>query len=69
MTVAGLVTSVQHRTARNSGNQYGIVQVEDFGGEITVMFMGKTYQEFAPALVGDSIVVVRGPGRACATTG
>jgi DNA polymerase-3 subunit alpha len=60
VTVAGLVTSVQHRTARNSGNQYGIVQVEDFGGEITVMFLGKTYQEFAPALVGDSIVVVRG---------
>jgi DNA polymerase-3 subunit alpha len=60
VTVAGLVTSVQHRTARNSGNQYGVVQVEDFGGEITVMFLGKTYQEFAPALIGDSIVVVRG---------
>ncbi|MGN6502371.1 MAG: OB-fold nucleic acid binding domain-containing protein, partial [Pseudolysinimonas sp.] len=60
VTVAGLVTSVQHRTARNSGNPYGMVQVEDFGGEITVMFMGKTYQEFAPALVGDSIVVVKG---------
>ncbi len=60
VTVAGLVTSVQHRTARNSGNQYGMVQVEDFGGEITVMFLGKTYQEFAPALIGDSIVVVRG---------
>ncbi len=60
VTLAGLVTSVQHRTARNSGNQYGIVQLEDFGGEITVMFLGKTYQEFSPALVGDSIVVVRG---------
>ncbi|MEL4318599.1 DNA polymerase III subunit alpha [Leifsonia sp. YIM 134122] len=60
VTIAGLVTSVQHRTAKNSGNQYGMIQVEDFGGEITVMFMGKAYQEFAPALVGDSIVVVRG---------
>ncbi|MEO8262399.1 MAG: DNA polymerase III subunit alpha, partial [Pseudolysinimonas sp.] len=60
VTVAGLVTSVQHRTARNSGNPYGIVQVEDFGGEITVMFLGKTYHEFAPALIGDSIVVVKG---------
>jgi DNA polymerase-3 subunit alpha len=60
VTVAGLVTSVQHRTARNSGNQYGIVQVEDFGGEITVMFLGKAYQEFSPALVSDSIVVVKG---------
>ncbi len=60
VTVAGLLTSVQHRTARNSGNQYGIVQVEDFGGEISVMFLGKTYQEFSPALTSDSIVVVRG---------
>ena len=60
VTVAGLVTSVQHRVARNSGNQYGIVQIEDFGGEISVMFLGKAYQEFAPALINDAIVVVRG---------
>ncbi|WP_372508483.1 DNA polymerase III subunit alpha [Salinibacterium sedimenticola] len=59
VTIAGLVTSVQHRTARNSGNQYGLVTVEDFGGEITVMFLGKTYQEFSPALAADSIVVIR----------
>ncbi len=60
VTIAGLVTSVQHRTAKNSGNQYGMIQVEDFGGEMTVMFMGKAYQEFSPALTGDSIVVIRG---------
>ncbi len=60
VTIAGLVTSVQHRVARNSGNPYGIVQVEDFGGEIAVMFLGKTYQEFAPALTSDAIVVVKG---------
>lgn len=60
VTIAGLMTSVQHRTARNSGNQYGIVQVEDFGGEISVMFLGKTYQEFGPALTSDAIAVVRG---------
>jgi DNA polymerase-3 subunit alpha len=60
VSVAGLLTSVQHRTARNSGNQYGMVVVEDFGAEITVMFMGKTYQEFAPALASDSIVVIKG---------
>ncbi|MDI2098232.1 DNA polymerase III subunit alpha [Klugiella sp. YN-L-19] len=59
VTIAGLVTSVQHRVARSSGNQYGMVQVEDFGGEITAMFMGKTYQEFAPLLENDSIVVLR----------
>ena len=60
VTIAGLVTSVQHRTARNSGNQYGLVQIEDFSGDITVLFLGKTYQEFSPALTNDAIVVVRG---------
>ncbi|THG33453.1 DNA polymerase III subunit alpha [Naasia lichenicola] len=60
VTIAGLVTEVQHRTAKNSGNQYGMVEVEDFGGTITVMFMGKAYQEFAPALATDTVVVVRG---------
>jgi DNA polymerase-3 subunit alpha len=60
ITVAGLLTSVQHRTARNSGNQYGIAQLEDFSGEVSVMFLGKTYQEFGPALVADAIVVVKG---------
>jgi DNA polymerase-3 subunit alpha len=37
-----------------------MITVEDFSGEITVMFMGKAYQEFAPGLQADSIVVVRG---------
>jgi DNA polymerase-3 subunit alpha len=60
VTIAGLVTAVQHRVAKSSGNQYGMITVEDFSGEITVMFMGKAYQEFAPSLVGDAIVVVRG---------
>jgi DNA polymerase-3 subunit alpha len=60
VTLAGLVTDVQHRVARNSGNQYGLVQIEDFGGSITVMFLGKAYQEFAPGLIADSVVVVRG---------
>ncbi|WP_255563083.1 DNA polymerase III subunit alpha [Homoserinimonas sp. OAct 916] len=60
VTVAGLITGVQHRMARKSGNMYGMAEVEDFGGEITVMFMGKAYQEFSPALVNDSVVAVRG---------
>ncbi|MCT7009313.1 hypothetical protein M1749_23500, partial [Salmonella enterica subsp. enterica serovar Oranienburg] len=46
VTVAGLVTSVQHRVAKASGNPYGMITVEDFNGEVTVMFMGKTYTEF-----------------------
>lgn len=60
VTVAGLITSVQHRVAKQSGNPYGMITVEDFNGEITVMFMGKTYLEFQSMLVADSIMVVRG---------
>ena len=58
--VAGLVTSVQHRVAKSSGNPYGMITVEDFDGEVTVMFMGKTYTEFQSMLQADSILVVRG---------
>ncbi|HEX5729682.1 DNA polymerase III subunit alpha [Microbacterium sp.] len=60
VTVAGLVTSVQHRVAKSSGNPYGLITVEDFDGEVTVMFMGKTYTEFQSMLIADSILVVRG---------
>ena len=60
VTVAGLVTAVQHRVAKSSGNPYGMITVEDFDGEVTVMFMGKTYAEFQASLVADSILVVRG---------
>ncbi len=60
VTVAGLVTSVQHRVAKQSGNPYGMITVEDFNGEVTVMFMGKTYTEFQTMLQADSILVVRG---------
>ncbi|WP_439593360.1 DNA polymerase III subunit alpha [Microbacterium sp.] len=60
VTVAGLVTSVQHRVAKQSGNPYGMITIEDFNGEVTVMFMGKTYTEFQSMLQADSILVVRG---------
>jgi DNA polymerase-3 subunit alpha len=60
VSVAGLITNVQHRTARASGNQYGMIVVEDFAAEITIMLMGKTYLEFSSALVNDAIVVVKG---------
>ena len=60
VTIAGLVTSVQHRVAKQSGNPYGMITVEDFDGEVTVMFMGKTYTEFQSMLQADSILVVRG---------
>lgn len=60
VTVAGLVTSVQHRVAKASGNPYGMITVEDFHGEVTIMFMGKTYLEFQSMLQPDAILAVRG---------
>ncbi|MCH1883461.1 DNA polymerase III subunit alpha [Agrococcus sp. ARC_14] len=60
VSLAGLITSVQHRVARNSGNPYGIIAVEDFSGELEIMVLGKTYTEYRAALVADQVVVVRG---------
>jgi DNA polymerase III subunit alpha len=60
VTIAGLITSVNHRVARNSGNPYAQVTIEDFGGEINVMFLGRTYQNYQSELTGDSIVALRG---------
>jgi DNA polymerase-3 subunit alpha len=68
VTIAGLVTSVQHRVARQSGNQYGMIQVEDFSGEITVMFMGKAIPGVRPRPAGRLDRGRSRPGSACATT-
>ncbi len=59
VVLAGLLTSVQHRTAK-SGNVYGMVTIEDFSGEIQALFMGKSYLEFGSLLQADSIVALRG---------
>ena len=59
VVIAGLLTSVQHRTAK-SGNLYGMVTIEDFTGEIQALFMGKSYVEFGPLLQADAIVALRG---------
>jgi DNA polymerase-3 subunit alpha len=60
VTIAGLLTSVQHKVARASGNPYGALTLEDFDGEMSVMLMGKTYAEFGRNLQPDQLVVVRG---------
>lgn len=59
VTLAGLITSAQHRTAK-SGNLYAVVTLEDFTGEITALFMGKAYTEFAHLLNADAIATVKG---------
>ena len=60
VTLAGLITQVAHKVARTSGNPYGQVTLEDFSGEISIMFMGKTYLENRELLVNDQTVSIRG---------
>jgi DNA polymerase-3 subunit alpha len=60
VTIAGLITSVSHRVARNSGNQYGQATLEDFTGELSLLFLGKSYTENQSLLQPDQIVAVRG---------
>jgi DNA polymerase-3 subunit alpha len=59
LTLAGLITAVNHRVARNSGNPYAAVTLEDFSGEIQVMFMGKTYLQLKEQLIPDQTVSIR----------
>ena len=60
VTIAGLITAAQQRIAKASGNPWGMLTVQDFGGEIQVSFFSKTYLEFWPLVAEDAIVVVRG---------
>jgi DNA polymerase-3 subunit alpha len=55
-----LITQVQHKVARASGNPYGQVVLEDFSGEVSIMFMGKTYLENRELLKADQTVSIRG---------
>jgi DNA polymerase-3 subunit alpha len=60
LTIAGLVTAIEHKVARNTGNPYAILSVEDLDSEVTVMLMGKTYIEFGRILNSDQFVMIRG---------
>ncbi len=60
VTIAGLITQVAHKVARASGNPYGQITLEDFSGEISIMFMGKTYLENRELLIADQTVAIRG---------
>ena len=60
ITLAGLVTEVQRRIAKASGNQYAIIKVEDFTGELDVMVLGQAYKEFSPVLETDQVMVIKG---------
>ena len=60
VTIAGMITSLQRRIAKNSGNAYARCEVEDLGGSMEVMFFGQVYGPIAAVLAEDLIVTVRG---------
>jgi DNA polymerase-3 subunit alpha len=59
VTVAGLLTNVQHRWSKN-GNPWGSVAVEDLEGSVEVMFFGETYLAYSTILAEDTVVTLRG---------
>jgi DNA polymerase-3 subunit alpha len=63
VTLAGLITAVEVKTARKSGNIYANLTIEDLDGEVTLMIFNKTYQEHIDKLKVDTMVAVRGKMR------
>nr|WP_029514185.1 DNA polymerase III subunit alpha [Nesterenkonia sp. F] len=60
VTIAGMITTLQRRIAKSSGNPYARVEVEDLGGTIEVMFFGKAYQPVSMVLAEDLVVAIKG---------
>ncbi len=58
--VAGLVSSVDRRINKKTGNPWAIVTVEDLDGSIEVLFFPKVYALHASDLTGDAVVCVAG---------
>ena len=63
VTLAGLITAVEVKTARKSGNIYANLTIEDLEGEVTLMIFNKTYQEHIDKLNVDTMVAIRGKMR------
>ncbi|HET7415273.1 MAG TPA: DNA polymerase III subunit alpha [Arthrobacter sp.] len=60
VTIAGMITSLSRRIAKNSGNAYARAEIEDLGASMEVMFFGKVYGPISAILAEDLIVTVRG---------
>ena len=60
VTISGMITTLQRRIAKSSGNPYARVEVEDLGGTMEVMFFGKAYQPISTVLAEDLVVAIKG---------
>ena len=59
VTIGGIISSVQLKTARSTGSRWAIVQVEDLAGSIEVNVYSKQYEKFGHLLNQDSIVLMK----------
>jgi len=55
-TFAGLISEVQLKTSKKSGERWAIVVLEDLDGMVEVMLWAKTYTKFAHLLTEDAVV-------------
>ena len=60
VTICGMITSLQRRIAKKSGNPYARCEIEDLSGSMETMFFGNAYAPIANVLAEDLIVVVKG---------
>jgi len=63
VTLSGLITSVEVKTARKSGNIYANLTIEDLDSETTIMIFSRTYTDFMEILKVDSIIAIKGKMR------
>ena len=59
MSIAGIVTAVQHRTSK-TGNPFGLFTVEDYNGSHEFMVFGKDFVEFNKYMVPNLFVFIKG---------
>jgi DNA polymerase-3 subunit alpha len=61
--IGGMITKIRYnltKTGRNAGSKMAVFALEDLQGQVEVVLFPDTLSEFAPLLVEDSIVFVKG---------
>jgi len=60
VAIAGMITRVERKIAKSSGNPWALVVVEDKDASIEVTFFAQAYMTVATELIEDLVVSVRG---------
>lgn len=60
VTIAGLITTLERRVAKTSGNPYARAEVEDLAASIDVMFFGRVYEPISSVIAEDLVVSIKG---------